>query len=85
MVLEIPVAYIRRPLPEQATDLRDPLQFNPGANLLVRDRASTSADEVDVTAQIATIVAAEEAVASEDIAIDIKGLESSYDGKQLIF
>lgn len=85
MVLEIPVAYIRRPLPLQPTDLRDPLQFNGGARLLVRDYASTTADEFDVTGQIATIVAEEEGVAAGDVVIDVKGLESAYDGSRLVF
>jgi Hydrazine synthase alpha subunit middle domain len=84
-VLEIPVAYIRRPLPQQPTDLRDPLQFNGGAQLLVRDRSSPSADEIDVSGQIAAIVAEEEGVAPEDVVIDVKGLESAYDGSQLVF
>lgn len=85
VVLEIPIAYIKRPLPEQASDLRDPLAFNPGAQLWVRDRASTTAEEVDVTAQISEIVAQETGADQDTIAIDIKGLESSFDGKQLIF
>jgi Hydrazine synthase alpha subunit middle domain len=85
VVLEIPVAYIRRPLPRQPTDLRDPLQFNGGAQLLVRDRSQASADEIDVTGQIAAIVAAEEGVEPEDVVIDIKGLESAYDGSRLVF
>ena len=85
VVVEIPVAYIKRPLPEELTDLRDPLAFNPGAQLFVRERSATTADEVDVTSQIAEIVAEEEDVPVEEVAIDIKGLESSFDGKTLIF
>ncbi len=85
VVLEIPVAYIIRPLPESPSDLRDPLSFAPGARLIVRERASATADEVDVTQQIADIVAEEEAVAADSLSIDIKGLESSYDGNTLIF
>ncbi len=85
VVVEIPVAYIRRPLPEVPPDLRDPLGFNPGAVLYVRERAATSADDLDVSAQIAAIVAAEEGVGTEEIALDIKDLESSFDGNTLIF
>ncbi|MDX1734954.1 MAG: hypothetical protein R3228_11330, partial [Halioglobus sp.] len=85
VVLEIPVAYIRRPLPEAPGDLRDPLQFNPGAQLYVRERSATSADEIDVTAQIAAIVAEEEGVAADQVALDIKDIESSYDGSTLLF
>ena len=85
VVLEIPVAYIKRPLPEAPTDLRDPLAFNPGAQLFVRERSSASADDVEITGQIAALVAAEEEVEAQDIALDIKDLESSYDGKTLVF
>lgn len=85
VVLEIPVAYVRRPLPEQPGDLRDPLAFNPGAELLVRERAATTADEVNVTGQLAEIVAAETGADAAALAIDIKDLESSYDGSTLVF
>jgi len=85
VVLEIPVAYIVRPMPEVPTDLRNPLSFSPGARLIVRERASATADDIDVTAQIATLVAEEEGLNADTLAIDIKGLESSFDGKTLIF
>ncbi|MEM8547316.1 MAG: hypothetical protein AAGF46_04045 [Pseudomonadota bacterium] len=85
VVLEIPIAYVRRPLPEEATDLRDPLAFNPGANLYVRERASTSAAEILVTDQLRDIVATELEVEADSLAVDIKDLESSYDGNTLLF
>jgi hypothetical protein len=85
VVLEIPVAYIVRPLPATPGDLRDPLSFSPGARLVVRERAAATADELDVTEQIKDIVAGAEAVTADSLAIDIKGLESSYDGNTLIF
>lgn len=87
VVLEIPIAYVRRPIPEQADDLdlRDPLAFNPGAELLVRDRASNLAEEINITPLIAEIVATEEGVGSDELAIDIKDLETSFDGTTLIF
>lgn len=88
VLLEIPVAYVKRPLleeTEEAPDLRDPLAFNPGAQLFVRSRSETSADEINVTEQILSVVAEEEAVAIEELAIDIKDLETSFDGKRLIF
>lgn len=85
VIVEIPVAYIRRPVPEEPSDLRDPLGFSPGATLFVRERSATSAEDLDITAQIAAIVAAEEEVGVEEIALDIKGLESSFDGNTLIF
>lgn len=85
VVVEIPVAYIKRPLTEQAPDLRDPIAFFPGAQMFVRDRSATSADDVDVSAMVATIVAAEEEVEVDMIALDIKDIESSYDGNTLVF
>jgi Hydrazine synthase alpha subunit middle domain len=85
VVLEIPVAYIKRPLPEAPLDLREPLEFHPGARLFVRERSSASADEIDITQKILAVVATEEGVSSEQLAIDIKDIESSYDGGRLIF
>ncbi|MAT95100.1 MAG: hypothetical protein CME59_21225 [Halioglobus sp.] len=85
VVVEVPVAYIRRPLPDQAPDLRDPLAFYPGATLYVRDRSATSGEDVDVSALIAAVVAAEEDVAAENVALDIKDLDSSFDGNTLVF
>ena len=85
VVLEVPIAYIKRPLPEEPTDLRDPLEFAPGARLFVRDRAAASADETDITRLIAQVVAEEEGITAEEIAIDVKGVESSFDGSTLIF
>ncbi len=85
VVVEVPVAYIKRPLTEQVPDLRDPIAFFPGARMFVRDRSATSADEVDVSAQIASIVAEEEGVTADMVSLDIKGLESSFDGSTLVF
>ncbi len=85
VVLEVPIAYTRRPLPTEPTDLRDPLAFNPGARLLVRDRASTTAEEIDVGAQVLAIVAEEEGIDSDQVLLDIKDLDSAYDGSTIIF
>ena len=87
-VPEVPAAYIRRPLPElpdSAPDLRDPLDFNPGARLLIKDRSAVSAEEVDITPAMLAIAAEEEELPVEELAIDIKGIEASYDGKLLVF
>lgn len=85
VVLEVPIAYIKRPLPEEPTDLRDPLNFAPGAQLFIRERSAASAEETDITRLIAQVVAEEEGITAEEIAIDVKGLESSFDGSTLIF
>ncbi|MEP5764074.1 MAG: hypothetical protein ABJ308_05755 [Halieaceae bacterium] len=85
VVLEVPVAYVRRPLPEDPPDLRDPLGFESGARLFVKDRSAVDAPEFEITPQILAIVADEEGVLAEELAIDIKDLESSFDGKTLVF
>ena len=84
-VLEVPVAYIRRPLPETPPDLRDPLNMSPGAQLFVKDRSAVSAEEIEITPRMLEIAAEELEVPVEELAIDIKGLESSFDGEQLVF
>ena len=84
VVIEVPIAYIKRPTPEQPADLREPIAFNPGAELYVQ--SSTAATKaVLVNQQIASIVSAEIDQPVDSIAIDIKDLETSFDGKTLIF
>lgn len=85
VLLEVPVAYVKRPLTEDVPDVRDPLAFFPGAELYVRERAATTAQDIDVTALIRAAVAEEEGVAPDAIALDIKGVESAFGGKTLIF
>ncbi|MEH6581561.1 MAG: hypothetical protein V7754_06460 [Halioglobus sp.] len=85
IVLEVPVAYIKRPLPETPNDLRDPLDFHPGAELFVRSRSAASAEDIDISKKIAAAVAEEEGIASDQLLMDIKDIESSYDGNTLIF
>lgn len=87
VVLEIPIAYVKRPIPDEADamDLRNPLAFNPGAELLIRSQASNLVEEVNITPLIADIVALEENTDVDELAIDIKDLETSFDGKTLIF
>ncbi len=85
VLLEVPVAYVRRPLTEDAPDVRDPLAFFPGAELFVRERSAATAEDIDVNARIRAIVAEEEGVEPQDIVLDIKGVESSFDGNTLVF
>lgn len=82
MVVDLPIAYISRPLPADEdsgellpADALDPAAFNPGAQLIVRDRASPSAPETVITAN----------VFSEEALYDIKDLQPSYDGTRLLF
>ncbi len=85
VLLEVPVAYVKRPLSDDVPDVRDPLAFFPGAELFVRERSATTADDIDVTELIRAIVAEEEGVEPAEIALDIKDVESSFDGNTLVF
>lgn len=85
VLLEIPIAYVTRPIPEDPIDYLEPNAFNPGARLIVRERSSLNADDDDITPQMATIVAAELNVATSELQFDIKDLDTSFDGTQLVF
>jgi len=92
VVVEIPIAYVRRPAPApdangivRYTNLNDPIEMFPGARLYVRPRSSNLANEIDLTDRIANKIATELGVSASILAIDIKGLEASYDGSKLIF
>lgn len=80
-VLDVAIAYIRRPLQTtdngslQEVDYRDPAAFNPGAELFLRDRASPSASARNITAQLF----------EEGELYDVKDLAVSYDGDRLLF
>jgi hypothetical protein len=90
VVLEIPIAYIMRPMDMDDPDMEVPdersmVDFNPGAQLFVRDRSAPSADEIEITPAIVAIGAEELGMLPEEVEIDIKGVESSYDGETLVF
>jgi len=76
VVLDFPIAYVKRPLPATGTaahDVRHLLDFQAGADLYVRDRASPSSTDHNVTFAVTKGQG------------DVRGVESSYDGKKLIF
>ena len=79
VLLDYPIAYVKRPIPvnnqgEPANiDLLDLENFNPGADLFLRDRASPSAAEKNITFQFTGGQG------------DVKDIESSADGSKLIF
>ena len=85
-VQDFPVAYVKRPLllddmgALQTFDVRDPTAFMPGAELLMRDRASASAAETSLTAGVFP----NDAMGKPPL-YDVKDLSSSFDGKQLVF
>ena len=76
VVLDFPIAYVKRPVPAATAptvDARRLLDFQPGGDLWVRDRASPSAADRNVTFEIT------------QGAGDVRALESSYDGSKLVF
>jgi hypothetical protein len=78
---DLPIAYIKRLLPVDAdsmmnvSDLTSPSAFNPGATLHLRARAAANAIELNLSS----------AVFSDAALVDIKDLEVSTDGQQLLF
>jgi len=81
VVEDLPIAYVKRQLPLDdngdivANDLRNPVAFNPGAELILRDLASPTAIETVLTNQLFAV----------DELYDVKDLEISSDGRRLIF
>ncbi len=90
VAVDLPIAYIERPIPKDEDgnpvypDLFDPSAFNPGAKVLLKDRATALATAVDIT---------QDAFKNDpnyDPAIpakgyDVKDLSASADGKKLVF
>ncbi len=84
VLVDFPIAYIKRPIPVEETpggpvpvssDLREPVSFNPGAAVYIKDRATISASEINITDQ---------AFAADSL-YDVKDLSVSYDGTKLLF
>jgi len=76
VVADFPVAYVKRAVPVAGTpgvDARELLTFQPGGDLYVRDRASPSAPERNVTGAITEGKG------------DVRDVEPSYDGRKLVF
>ncbi len=92
VVLDIPIAYIKRPTPTadeegqvSIANLSDPIEIFPGARLFIRARASNLAEETEISDQIIAIIAAETMADPDLLGLDIKDLETSFDGQTLIF
>lgn len=90
VVLDFPIAYVKRPLLFQdndpvlgdllTTNVRDPAAFLPGAELFLRDRAAPSADEFSLTAGIFP-----DDDSGNPPLYDVKDLSVSADGQRLLF
>ncbi len=79
VVADFPIAYVKRPLPLDnqgnpvRSDTRRVLTFNQGGDLFIRDRASTTATERNITASVTGGKG------------DVKDVDVSFDGKRLLF
>ncbi len=74
LVQDFGIAYVKRAVPDMDdADVREPVAFNPGADLFFRDLASPSANERNVTFSFTGGLA------------DIKDVETSFDGSKLVF
>ena len=79
VIIDFPIAYIRSPIPVDDNgdfvqqDLREQITFEFGADLFYRDRASPSAEAVNVTGDITQGLGA------------VRDVEISYDGSTLLF
>jgi hypothetical protein len=75
VVLDFAIAYVKRPVPEMGmqSDARQVLEFNEGSDLFVRDRASPSSAEINVTGEITGGLG------------DVRDVEPSYDGTKFVF
>ncbi len=87
VVLDFPIAYVKRSVLFDedtgelvASNVREPDAFFPGAELLVRDRASPSAAESSLTAGIFP----DDADGNPPL-YDVKDLSASFDGTRLVF
>ncbi|GAA5217508.1 hypothetical protein ACFSJ3_18390 [Corallincola platygyrae] len=81
VVVDYPVAYVARPIPvdeegdRESESIRRPAEFFPGAQLILKDRASVSAAETILT----------EGVFDEGALYDVKDLSVSVEGDKLLF
>jgi hypothetical protein len=79
IVLDAPIAYVKRPLQYDDNgdlvniDISDPIAFNPGGDLYLRDRAAASSEEINITSSFTGGMG------------DVKDVEFSYDGSKLVF
>lgn len=78
VVLDIPIAYVRGPLPEDLADLddldvRELETFAAGADVWLRDRAAPSVPEHNITERVT------------NGEWDVRDIDASYDGTKILF
>lgn len=86
VLVDVPIAYIKRDLSIDGSSgirsLEDPSMFMPGASLVIKARANTSAQEVDLTSHLFAHITDND---GSVLPYDVKDLESDYTGTRLIF
>ena len=86
VVVDFPLVYVKRPLLTDdngellASRVREATAMFPGAELLIRDRASPSAEEISLTAGVFP-----DDENGDPPLYDVKDLSASHDGQQLVF
>jgi hypothetical protein len=74
VVVDKPIAYVKRPITETTTtDIRVSQAFEAGGDLYLRDRASASADETNITGRVTGGQG------------DVRDVSVSFDGSKLLF
>ena len=79
VALDFPIVYVRRPISTNdagdplQVDVRNVIEFNVGADLFFRDRASPSSADVNITGELT------------DGLGDIRDVDISYDGTRVLF
>lgn len=87
VVVDLPVAYIKRIIPVDEDgnpvypNLLDPEAFNPGAELIVKARAAATASELHITNGVFPLDDENPTISN----YDVKDLTTSYDGKKILF
>jgi hypothetical protein len=73
ITLDFPLAYIKRPPPKKDIDVRDLITSTPGGDLYIRDKASASSVETNVTKDVTQGNG------------DVRDLDVSPDGTKIVF
>jgi hypothetical protein len=90
VVVDIPVIFVRRALPIDdegeifSRDLRQTSDFVPGAALFMKERASASAPEINITDRAFQDLI-DEMQEDTELLYDVKDLDVSSDGERVIF
>lgn len=86
VIFDFPIAYVERPIPldedgnRKPNDVLDPADFNPGAKIIVKARASVPALSTVITEGLFTPIDGE-----TEALYDVKDLSISPDGATLLF